>query len=90
MPDVLQILQNYWLVIESYGETMTTGSKQSLSRKLKSRKSLGDANDGGGGNSEIAEEKTALLEKISLHGMLLYRNCIKMVHHPTQTFKCKF
>ncbi|KAK6522888.1 hypothetical protein TWF281_002316 [Arthrobotrys megalospora] len=80
MPDVLIVLQNYWQVANSYGDSLANGSRQGLGKQFKK-------NGAGAGGQKGENDKSSFLEKIALQGMLLYRNCIQMVFKPVQTFK---
>ena len=86
MPDVLLVLQNYWNVIDNYGDSLAMGSKQSLGKRFKQKRISQDTQDA---NGEAEDERALTFEKIALQGMLLYKSCVKMVFNPTQTFKCK-
>ncbi|EPS41833.1 hypothetical protein H072_4200 [Dactylellina haptotyla CBS 200.50] len=78
MPDVLNVLQNYWQITNNYGDSLASGSRQGLGKQFKNKSGAG-TND--------TDDKASFLEKIALQGMLLYRNCIQMVFKPVQTFK---
>ncbi|KAK6340144.1 hypothetical protein TWF730_001914 [Orbilia blumenaviensis] len=77
MPEVLTVLQNYWQVANSYGDSLANGSRAGLGKQSKK--------NGAAGHKE--DDKSSFMEKIALQGMLLYRNCIQMVFKPVQTFK---
>lgn len=43
-----------------------------------------------GKREEGADERFGFREKVALQGMLLFRNCAKMIWNPVSTFKCLF
>lgn len=81
LPDTLNLLQRYWEVVVSHGDVLAAQSKSTMSAIA------------GEASAEMEDEDTVekrkFREKIALQGMNLYRECIKMVYHPTSTFKCK-
>jgi hypothetical protein len=81
LPNTLELLSKYWEVVVGHGNLLAAQSKKTV-------------NIINGGSSQIEEtdkeiQQKEFQEKIALQGMLLFRACIKMVYHPTSTFRCK-
>lgn len=82
LPNTLELLSKYWEVVVGHGELLAAQGKKTV-------------NGISGGDGEIEETEQEVTrrefrEKIALQGMLLFRGCIKMVYHPTSTFKCTY
>lgn len=80
LPNTLEMLSKYWEVVVRHGELLASQSKKTV-------------NIIKGGSAAIEETEQEILhkefqEKIALQAMLLFRACIKMVYHPTSTFRC--
>lgn len=75
-PGTLQLLGKYWEVVVAHGETLVQQSKQTIG-----------GSKGVNGNEEDDEQR-GFREKVALQGMLLFRNCAKMIFNPVSTFKC--
>ncbi len=73
LPDSLALVRAYWDTIKSYGESLASTREASKA---------GTSNMG-----FAATEEKPFLERLSLKGLLLTRAVLKMVFHPTQTFK---
>jgi hypothetical protein len=71
LPDAVGLTRTYWSIISEYSNTLST-----------QKVSMAAAVDG----SNEDDEKP-LIEKLSLKGLMILRECIKMVFKPLQTFK---
>ncbi|KAI5779999.1 armadillo-type protein [Geopyxis carbonaria] len=78
LPGTLEILARYWNVAVKHGETLAAQGKRTLG---------GMNSNGDMGESQGQENQLVFEEKVALQGMRLFRACIKMVYHPTSTFK---
>lgn len=83
LPNTLELLRRYWEVVVAHGDVLASQSKITMNAI------------NGLENSEILEDDSAVerrkfREKIALQGMNLLRECLKMVYHPTSTFRCEF
>lgn len=73
LPNSVDLARAYWKLVFRFSKTF--GSQTPTpTEKI-------------GHDGDVYEEKPAILEELSLKGLLLLRGCLKMVFNPAQTFK---
>lgn len=74
LPRSLELVQAYWSLVRSFGETF--GSKEAVTSAVAAARI---------GTDDDADEKS-YTEKLALKGLLIIRACLKMLFNPRQTF----
>ena len=80
LPGTLELVKFYWGLVVSHGESLASSKPIGGQGHKRQVEGNGDSDDG-------TEE---FREKVALHGMLLFRACVKVVYSPNATYRCAY